>query len=137
MELDALRTNQLTADGWAWYQDYLEALDAYDVDRYVAFLADDVEIRFGDAEPIVGRDAARAGLAGFWGSVAAMGFTLVHAPLNISGTDDRFVMEALNHYDRPDGRRITVRAVAFTDRDASGRVVSVRVHQDLSAVFTA
>lgn len=44
------------------------------------------------------------------------------------GTDSAFVLEALNHYVRLDGRKVTLRAVAFTDRDAAGHVTSVRVY---------
>jgi hypothetical protein len=64
-----------------------------------------------------------------------MGYRLLHEPLNVYGDDRRFVLEALNHYDSSDGRRITVRATAWTDRDDDGRVVSVRLYQDLSALY--
>ncbi len=135
MDLKSLRDNQLSADGWSWYQRYLEALDAYDVERYAAFLAPDVAVQFGNAEPMTGLAAVTGGLAGFWQSIRDMGFTLLHEPLNIYGTDERFVLEALNHYDAPDGRRVTVRAVAFTERDGAGQVTSVRLYQDLSPLY--
>lgn len=133
--LDTLRTNQLSDDGWRWYQDYLAALDAYDLDRYAAFLADDVSIQFNNDEPMTGRQSATAGLGGFWAAVTGMGYRLVHEPLNIYGEDHRFVLEALNNYDAADGRRVTVRAAAFTDRGADGMVTSVRLYQDVSALF--
>jgi ketosteroid isomerase-like protein len=135
MHLDQLRINQLSADGWAFYERYLHALDAYDLETYLSFLADDVTIRFGDDEPLVGRDAARAGLGGFWAQVRSMGRTLVHEPLNIYGDDEHLVMEALNHYDTDDGRRTTVRATAWTDRGPDGRVTSIRLFQDLTPLF--
>ncbi len=137
MELTELRVNQLSDEGWSWYQSYLDALDAYDLERYTAFLAEDVEIRFNDDEPLRGKDAAREGLGAFWGAVSGMGFALVHAPLNVLGSDTTFVLEALNHYDRPGTPRITVRAAAFTDRGPDGRVTSVRLYQDVSPLFAA
>ena len=135
MDLDQLRVNQLSPAGWTWYQQYLDALDAYDLDRYSALLADDVSIQFNNDEPLVGKPAARAGLGQFWGAVSAAGRTLRHEPLNIYGTDTTFGLEALNHYDAADGRRVTVRAAAFTDRGADGLVTSVRLYQDVSPVF--
>src|SRR6185312_9473866 len=39
MLLDKLRVNQLSPQGWAWYQQYLSVLDAYDVAGYASFLA--------------------------------------------------------------------------------------------------
>lgn len=137
MNLSELRTNQLSDEGWSWYRDYLDALDAYDIDRYGTFLADDVSIRFNNDEPLVGLEAAKAGLGQFWESVTGMGYALLHEPLNIYGEDSRFVLEALNHYDTADGRRITVRAVAFTDRGADGKATSVRLYQDVSQLYAS
>jgi hypothetical protein len=49
-----------------------------------------------------------------------MGYALLHEPLNIYGDDDHFVLEALNHHDKPGSSRITVRATAWTDRGGEG-----------------
>lgn len=135
MELSRLRTNELSDPGWSWYQDYLDALDEYDVDRYADFLADDVSVQFNNDEPMRGKEVVTAGLQQFWGSISGQGFVLLHEPLNIYGTDDAFVLEALNHYDKPGAERITVRAAAFTDRGEDGRVTSVRLYQDVSPLF--
>lgn len=135
MELGKLRTNELSDEGWSWYQDYLDALDAYDIDRYTEFLADDVSVQFNNDEPMVGREVAAQGLGQFWSSISGMGFTLLHEPLNIYGSDHAFVLEALNHYDKPEADRITVRAAAFTDRGEDGKVTSVRLYQDVSPLF--
>ena len=62
MDLGALRINQLTSDGFAWYGEYLTVLDAYDLDGYVALLSPGVSVQFNNDEPMVGRDVARAGL---------------------------------------------------------------------------
>ena len=136
MELGKMRTNQLSDDGWSSYQDYLDALDAYNIDRYADFLADDVAIQFNNDDPLHGRQVAKQGLGQFWGSISGMGFTLLHEPLNIYGTDGSFVLEALNHYDKPGHERITVRAAAFTDRGPDGKVTSVRLYQDVSPLFS-
>ncbi len=135
MDLDKLRVNQLSPAGWEWYQKYLTVLDAYDIDGYAAFLSPNVSIQFNNEAPMSGIDTAKSGLGAFWGSITGMGFTLLHEPLNIYGSDDRFVLEALNHYTTQDGRRITVRATAWTDRGADGRVASVRLYQDVSPLY--
>lgn len=137
MELAELRTNQLSERGWSWYQDYLAALDDYDIERYAEFLADDVSVQFNNDEPLKGKGAAVEGLGQFWRSISDMGYSLVHEPLNIYGSDNRFVLEALNHYDKPDSPRISVRAAAFTDRDQGGAVSSVRLYQDVSRLFAS
>ena len=87
VNLEKLRVNQLSAEGWDWYQRYLAVLDAYDLDGYAEFLADDVAIQFNNEEPMVGREQAKAGLGQFWGAISGMGYSLLHEPLNIYGTD--------------------------------------------------
>lgn len=136
MDLGRLRINQLSSDGWAWYQKYLDVLDAYDVEGYAGFLTDDVRVQFNNDEPLTGLTTAREGLGRFWGSITGMGYVLLHEPLNVYGDDQHFVLEALNHYDKPDSPRVTVRATAWTDRREDGKVTSVRLYQDLSPLYS-
>ncbi len=128
----SLRVNQLSPAATDWYLDaYLAAMDALDVVRYAAFLADDVSLGFNNAPAVQGKAAVVAMLAGYW-----QGFrSIEHEPLNIYGSDERFALEARNHYVRHDGARVTTNAVAFTDRDAQGKVTSVRIYADASPVF--
>lgn len=132
---DSLRINQLGEAAWATYQDYLAALDAYDIDEFATFLAEDVTVQFNNDDAMTGRATAVQGMAGFWASIRDMGWSLTHEPLNIYGTDEHYVLEALNHYDRDGADRVTVRAVAFTDRGPGGTVTSIRVYQDLSPLY--
>lgn len=132
MKVENLRTNQLSDEAFDWYLAYLTALDAKDMDAYAGFLAEDVELIMNNAEPTNGRDAVREGLAGYWQTFGE----LEHELLNIYGGDDRFVLEALNHYVTQDDRRVTLRAVAFTDRNEEGLVTSVRLFSDTGPLFS-
>ena len=133
--LTSLRINQLGEDAWAAYSDYLEVLDRYDVDAFATFLADDVRVQFNNDEPMAGKEIAVQGLGGFWASIRDLGYSLTHEPVNIYGDDHHYVLEALNHYDRDSSPRVTIHAVAFTDRDASGLVTSIRLYQDLAPLY--
>ena len=119
------------AAAYDWYLDYLDALDAKDVDRYGGFLADTVVLQQNNQDPVSGKDTVLEGLAAYWQSFGA----LEHDLLNIYGSDDAFVLEALNHYTRADGAPVTLRAVAFTDRDDDGKVTSVRFYTDTGPLF--
>lgn len=132
VKTDNLRINQLSDDAYRWYQHYLAALDAKDVDAYGQFLADDVTLQMNNDEPVRGQRDVLQGLAAYWQTFGA----LEHDLLNIYGTDDAFVLEALNHYRTSDGRPVTLRAVAFTDRNPAGKATSVRLYTDTSALFT-
>lgn len=73
----------------------------------------------------------REGLSQYW-----QGFgTLRHTELNIYGNDRNFVHEALNHYTTLDGREVTLRAVAWIDRNDAGEIVEVRVYSDQSPLW--
>ncbi|MBX7481666.1 nuclear transport factor 2 family protein [Qipengyuania qiaonensis] len=128
-----LRINQLSPEAYETYRAYLAALDARDVEAYGEFLAEEVSMQFGNEDPVQGKAAVLAMLAGYWQSFAS----IEHDLKNIYGTDESYVLEADNHYGRHDGRRVTVRAVAFTDRNEEGLVINVRVFGDTSPVFAA
>lgn len=126
-----LRINQLSPSQYATYLDYLHAMDHRDIEAYGKFLADDVLIQFNNDKPTQGKAASMAALGPYWQSFA----NIEHDLTNIYGTDINYVLEALNHYVRHDGQKVTVRAVAFTDLNAGGLVESVRIYQDVSPVF--
>ena len=134
VSFDTVRINQLGEETTGWLRAVLTALDAKDVDAYTAVMADDVEVVFNNGDMAMrGREVVRDGLAEFWQSFD----TLAHEELNIYGTDRNFVHEALNHYTTLDGRRVTVRAVAWIDRDDEGRISSLRVYNDQSPLWSS
>lgn len=51
------------------------------------------------------------------------------------GGDRHLVHEALNHYVTLDGRKVTLKAVAFIDRDEQGRIEHLRIYSDQSPLF--
>ena len=131
MKTENLRVNQLSPAAYDAYLRYLAALDAKDVDAYGAFLADECVLQINNGEPVVGKAAILPMLGQYWSSFGG----LEHDLLNIYGTDASFAAEALNHYTRADGRSVTLRAVACTDRDAAGLVTSVRLYSDTTPLF--
>lgn len=131
MKTTNLRVNALSPAAFAWYLDYLAALDAKDLGRYGAFLADGCEMRMNNADPVRGKPAVLAALGQYWATFG----TLEHDLLNLYGTDSAFMLEALNHYTRLDGGRVTLRAVALTDRGPDGTVTSFRLYTDTAPLF--
>lgn len=132
MKTGHLRVNTLPAPTFEWYLDYLAAMDAKDVERYGEFLADDCVMIFNNEEPTAGRRAIVERLTAYWQSFGS----IEHDLLNIYGDEHAFTLEALNIYKRLDGKEVTCRAVAFTDRNGDGLVTSVRLYSDVSPVFS-
>lgn len=80
---------------------------------------------------MVGKQAVLQAPGYYWPTFGS----LKHDLLNIYGTDRSFAREALNHYTRKDGELVTLRAVAFTDRDEQGLVTSVRLYTNTAPLF--
>ena len=132
MKIDTLRINQLSPAVYEWYLNYLEALDTLDIEAYGKFLAKDCSVQSNNNPPMEGKEVVMQGLGEYWKTFAS----LEHELLNIYGSDSSFVLEALNHYKRHDGNAVTIRAVAFTDRNEEGLVTSVRFYTDTAPLFT-
>lgn len=130
--MDEMARNDLSAEGRAWYARYLDALDAKDLDAYGGFLADDCEMFTNNEGPIRGKAAILAMLGPYWRSFGS----LKHENLMILGDDRSFMLEALNHYRTLDGRAVTLRAVAITERDDRGLASSVRLYTDTGPLFS-
>jgi hypothetical protein len=133
MRTSQLRINQLSPEAYTWYLRYLESIDARDIQAYGPFLAENCVMRINNLPPVSGRLSILEGLTQYWQSFASV----EHDLLNIYGTDSCFMLEALNHYVRRDGKPVTIYAVALTDRDRSGLVTSVRLYTDMSSLFSS
>lgn len=81
--------------------------------------------------PVQGKAAILENLSHYWKTFGS----LEHDLLNIYGDDLSFVLEALNHYARNDGKHVTVRAVAITERNKQDLVTSFRFYTDTTPVF--
>lgn len=131
MRTDKLRINQLSPLTYEWYLAYLQAVDTKNVEVYGTFLADDCVMKSNNNAPVQGKAAILQSLSYYWTTFDS----LTHDLLNIYGTDSCFVLEALNHYKRNDGKVLTISAVAITDRNETGLVTSIRLYTDTTPLF--
>jgi ketosteroid isomerase-like protein len=79
-------------------------IDAFDPDRFVAHLTPDAVFRFGNAEPVVGRQAIREAVAGFFATIDGMR----HHVRNTWPIGDTVIVQADVEYAREDGKTVTV-----------------------------
>ena len=105
-------------------------IDSMDPERFAAHLAEDVTMRFGNAEPIQGRDAVRDAWAEFCDGLDGVS----HERLRSWESDDGSVAEANVTYTKKDGGTVTV-PVATIWREGDGGIVDYRIFIDLAPLF--
>src|ERR1700756_5933442 len=92
--------------------------DAMDVDTVVGLFAEDGHVVFGNAQPMEGTDAIRAGVTAFYDTIAG----LHHEIVKEWNVGDDTIVELRVTYDRKDGQRVTIPCVTIFHGDAGGKV---------------
>jgi len=120
-----------------WVRDlYARAVDHKDAAGFAAAFTPDAWLRFGNAEPLVGREAIREAIAQFFTAFVA----LRHESAGIFYDGDTLVSEAVVTYTRHDRRVVTVPAVtifriAGTDEQGTPLADQCRIYVDLTPLF--
>jgi len=79
-------------------------IDAFDPDRFVAHLTPDARFRFANADPVIGREATREAVAGFFGTIDG----LTHHIRNVWEVGDTVITQIDVEYLRKDGKTVIV-----------------------------
>lgn len=108
------------------------AVDAKNTDAFLQFLTEDAAFRFGSAPSIHGHAAIRAGVDGFFATIAASEHTLN----NILADGDTLVCEGTVRYLRHDDSELTL---PFTNvfELAGDKIRNYKIYIDTSPLFAA
>ena len=79
-------------------------IDACDGDRFVAHLTPDVRFRFANADPVIGRDAVKEAVEGYWSTING----LAHHIRNVWEFGETVIAQIDVEYHRQDGKTVTV-----------------------------
>lgn len=124
---------QAKAEQWARTL-YDGAVDRKDAVGFAAVFADDAWMRFGNNDPVVGKQNIEAAIAGFFTMIAA----LDHDTTGIFSHGDALILEAKVTYTRHDGRKVTIPAVTIM-RLVAGKegplVKRCQMYVDLAPLF--
>ncbi|HWE11355.1 MAG TPA: nuclear transport factor 2 family protein [Solirubrobacteraceae bacterium] len=107
-------------------------IDSMQPERFAAHLAEDAMMRFGNAEPIRGRDAVRDAWAEFCAGVQAVRHQLVEQWTVGNAT----IVEANVTYTRHGGTTVTVPVVTIY-REAGDAIADYRIFIDLAPLSAA
>jgi uncharacterized protein (TIGR02246 family) len=128
-------TSETPAEIVTWARDlYMNAVDNKDAAGFAAVFTDDAWLRFGNAEPIVGRADIEAAIAQFFTVMV----DLRHEFTAISFQGDTIFLEAVVTYTRQDGGVVVVPAMTvYHMSDVDGRRLAHRcqIYVDLAPLF--
>jgi ketosteroid isomerase-like protein len=106
-------------------------IDRMDADAWASNLAPDAVMRFGNADPVHGRQGCREALAAFYDTIGG----LRHDISEQWEHGDATIVEALVTYTRRDGRDVEVPVVTIYRTNADDLIADYRVYIDLAPVF--
>jgi hypothetical protein len=120
-----------TEDDWMeWVEELYEALDAKDVDAFVAKLTPGAEVRFGNGSPVAGRVAVRDAYSEFFRAIDTVS-TAFTSQLRI---DDTLVIEQMVTFGRRDGSAVTLPAVTIFEL-TEAKADRMQTYIDASPLF--
>jgi len=113
--------------------DLFKAVDSLDARMVAPFIADDVHLQFGSAEPVDGKADFLASSRAFSESIAG----LRHEIVQIWEPEPDTAIAVLQvHYRRHDGSEITL-PCCNTFRLRDGLVIDYRVYMDINPVYAS
>jgi hypothetical protein len=112
-------------------RDLFVTTDAQDVEANAEHVADDVVLRFGNNDPVVGKEAYKEMSRGFHASLRG----IRHEILSIWTVDENTVITEMTvHYERLDGDKLSL-PCANIFRLHDGLVKDYQIFMDISPVF--
>jgi ketosteroid isomerase-like protein len=107
-----------------------EDVDCMDAKAFASHLAEDCQLRFGNAEELVGREAIEEGIAGFFTTIKGIS----HQIVDQWDVDDTTIIQLEATYTRKDDREVTLPAVAVWRRGGD-LIDDYRIYVDLAPVY--
>ena len=130
-EREATAVEDWTDDDWMeWVEETYQALDAKDVDAFVAQLTPGATVRFGNGEPIAGRVAIRDAMGEFLDAIGSVSHAFT-AQLRV---DDVLILEEIVTFTRRDGTAVVLPAATVCEL-TQGKADRCQIYIDVSPLF--
>jgi SnoaL-like protein len=113
------------------YTAMFEDIDRMDAAAWANWLTDDARFRFGNGDETTTRDAARQGLADFYGLIDGVSHRMLDHWENGATT----IVRSEVTYIRKDGATVTVPIVTIYHERDDGKIDDYRVYGDVAPVF--
>jgi hypothetical protein len=113
-------------------QRVFQTIDSMHPDIIVGMFAEDARMVFGNAEPLVGREAITVGIKGFFATINGLNHRIIHDWHFSTDT----IAETEVTYRRLDDNNVTVPAVSIWHTRDDGLIDDYRIFVDLAPVYT-
>lgn len=115
-----------------WITDFYADVDEMRMEPFLDRFSDDGVVIFGNNPPAVGKEAIGEAIGGLWSVISG----LRHEKRNLWFVDDdTAVFEVVTHYTTLGGAVVSTPCVSILEKDAQGKVRSLRIHIDLAPLF--
>jgi hypothetical protein len=131
MTTENLKNQTISTETFSWLQNKYKAVDSRNHSEYAKYLADDCVLQFGNNPLSVGKDALLQGIDNFWVSIHGLN----HNFINVLGTDNHLVLEAIIDYTKTDDKVLQTPCVTIIERNSGGFAVSIRIFVDITPVY--
>jgi ketosteroid isomerase-like protein len=118
-----------------WVLDLFGAIDAMDAPAVAKAFAPDGRFRFGNTEPVVGRDHVEQSMSGFFSMIAGLTHEVTGVWSGRSEGGEVTSVEAEVTYRRKDGTHTEALPVTSTIRMEGDQIKDYRIFMDVSPLF--
>ena len=115
-----------------WIEGLFQAIDAMDTDGFLSFLSDDAHFRFGNAPALMGKDAIREALDGFFASLKG----LRHRIIRTWTHPDAVICQGEVTYTRMDASEVTIPFVNVLGM-ADDHIAEYLIYIDMAPLLAA
>jgi ketosteroid isomerase-like protein len=118
-----------------WVVDLFRAIDSMDAATVAKAFAEDGRFRFGNTEPVVGREHVEQSVSGFFSMISGLSHEIIGVWSGNCEGGQVTSVEAEVTYTRKDGSRTQALPVTSTIRMESDRIKDYRIFMDVSPLF--
>jgi ketosteroid isomerase-like protein len=129
--VDATTKRELADDNWV--TDFFRAADTFSVPHLLAWFADEVEVRFGNAPPILGKAAAEQAFQQFYSGLKGMRHRCESQVI----AGDVGAQMSIVTYTRRDGTEVSMPVASHLRRVGEKRIDRLWIFIDLTPLFAA
>ena len=106
------------------------SVDAKNIEEFINLLSDDHRLVFAHRAPVIGKENAREQVLEFWSMIKSVRHEITH----IHDCGDTQLIEALVHYEMPDGSKHEIPCCDVMEI-RSGKILEQRAYLDQSSLF--